>query len=218
MYRTATILSIFYSITECANLQRYDSTDRYPSSTINNLNNQFPFKTGSYGNDIANFPEVTRYPNYSPSYSQSYSPGYNSGYSTTSRYPNYNNNYNNGYSTNNYNTLYSGGSSNVNYNQGYNIQGYNQRPGLQGGYSSYEAPFMRDIGGCINRSPQVGISVESLMGMWYGVELIQHLGADSRIDYARTCIVVHIAEPMDRVSYYYVFLNVDEYSSCRLCI
>ncbi|KAJ2946292.1 hypothetical protein O0L34_g12329 [Tuta absoluta] len=73
---------------------------------------------------------------------------------------------------------------------------------LGGFTSSYEAPFMGNQG-CINRGPQNGIHVDSLMGMWYGVEYIQHLGADSHVfdDYwHRTCIVIHIAEPIERPS------------------
>lgn len=219
MFRIA-ILCLLATIAECANFDRYETTGRYPypSSTISNLNNNFPYKSVNYGSDIANFPEVTRYPNYSPGY----------GYSTD-RYPNYNT----GYSTGSYNTLYSGGTSNVNYNQGYNNAprygaGYGtqygtelgQRPSMQGGYSSYETPFMRDIGGCVNRSPQNGIWVDSLMGMWYGVEVIQHLGPDSRVDYTRTCLVIHIAEPMDRVSVvlYIVFhLTIFLLISIRAC-
>lgn len=270
---------------ECATYPyQYDSTNRYPSSTISSLYTNFPYKTGSYGTDVGNFPEVTRYPNYSPSH------GYSS-YST-SRYPNYSTNYNNGYSTSGYNSLYGPESSNVNYNQNnYNLQrygagygqgvngnyntgygtsgygtpgygtpgygtpgygssgygmsghgtpGYGSNLGLglgtglgsglgtgygtvgygsvgygsglgngygngygtgygTGGYTSYEAPFIRDIGSCVNRSPQTGIWVDSLMGMWYGVELIQHLGADPWFDRTESCIVIHISEPMERV-------------------
>lgn len=187
MYRIFTILAMLYNA-ECANYQRYETTTMFPNyqtpSTISNLYNN-PYNTGRYG-DVANFPEATRYPNYSP-----------------------------GYSTNNYNTystqrpgpfggVYSTQDSTYG-SQGYGSS-YGSSYGSQGnsygrGYSTYEQPFMRDIRDyCVNRSPQNGIWVDSLMGMWYGVELIQHLAGDSRVDYAQTCIVIHIAEPMERVS------------------
>lgn len=56
---------------------------------------------------------------------------------------------------------------------------------------------------CVNRSPQVGIWVDSLMGMWYGVEYIQHSGGFGNpyaYDYARTCIVMHLSEPIEQVT------------------
>lgn len=65
---------------------------------------------------------------------------------------------------------------------------------------------MKDMGYCVNRSPQNGIWVDSLMGMWYGVEYVEHLAGDSRVDLSRSCIVIHIAEPMDRVSSLFIFI------------
>ncbi|KOB68841.1 Uncharacterized protein OBRU01_17836 [Operophtera brumata] len=134
-----------------------------------------------YG-EVANFPEATRYPNYNPGYS-------------TNKY-------------NSYSTQRPGAYGGIYSTQGstYGSQGYGSSYGSQGygnsygrGYSSYEQPFMRDIRDyCVNRSPQNGIWVDSLMGMWYGVEFIQHLAGDSRVDYAQSCIVIHIAEPMER--------------------
>ncbi|XP_053601360.1 uncharacterized protein LOC128670035 [Plodia interpunctella] len=175
MYRIA-FLIIFWTA-ECANYQRYgvSSTENPYStySTIANLYNQYPPKS-TYNSDIANFPEATRYPKY-----------------------------NQGYSTNNYNSystpsgLYKGVYSTQRYGENYGPN-YGQN---FGGYSSYEMPFMTNIRDyCLNRSPQVGIWVDSLMGMWYGVEFIQHLAGDARVDYARSCIVVHIAEPMEQPS------------------
>ncbi|KAL4715272.1 hypothetical protein ACJJTC_007854 [Scirpophaga incertulas] len=165
MNRIAAVFGILTYI-ECASYQRYgESAGILPQhSTITNLYNQYPYKS-SYGNDMANFPEATRYPNFGST------PSYDSGSSV----------YNPG--------------SNV-YNQP--SSGFSQE---YGGYSSYEMPFMKDIRDyCVNRSPQSGIWVDSLMGMWYGVEFVQHLAGDSRIDYMRTCIVVHIAEPIERPS------------------
>jgi hypothetical protein len=190
MYRIAAIFGFLYYI-ECANYHRYgESSGTLPQySTISNLYNQYPYKT-NYNNDAVNFPEATRYPNYSPGYS---TPGYNT-YSTPSSYNNYNTAGTYG-SYNNYNTA----GSNGYYNQpGLSTPGYGQE---YGGYSSYEMPFMKDIRDyCVNRSPQTGIWVDNLMGMWYGVEFVQHLAGDSRVDYARTCIVIHISEPNERVS------------------
>ncbi|KAM3966528.1 uncharacterized protein ACR2FA_012066 [Aphomia sociella] len=176
------VLSIsLYTIVDCANYQRYgETTGRYPShTTVSNLYNQYPSYKDNvpYGSDIANFPEATRYPNYNPSYTTS---SYNT-YSTSNGYYN--------------KPLYPTTSYGNNYGQRYG-QEYSG-----GGYSSYEIPFMKDIRDyCVNRSPQTGIWVDSLMGMWYGVEFIQHLAGDARVDYGRTCIVIHVSEPMDRPS------------------
>ncbi|XP_068628889.1 uncharacterized protein [Battus philenor] len=170
MYGIAAILSTILTLANCASYQRYDETTRYSSyTTVANLYNQYPYKSGSYGSDIATFPDATRYPN-----------PYNSGY-TTSRY-------------NSYNT-----GSNVYMQPGYTTPQYGT--GYGQGFTSYESPFMKNIRDyCVNRSPQTGIWVDSLTGMWYGVEFIQHLAGDSRVDYVRTCIVIHISEPHDRPS------------------
>ncbi|RVE49427.1 hypothetical protein evm_005939 [Chilo suppressalis] len=173
MYRIAFVFGLI-SYIDCANYQRYgEPGGTLPQySTVSNLYNQYPYKN-SYGNDLANFPEATRYPNFSPG-------------QVKSRY-------------NSYETP----RSNVLYNQQFSGNGYSTpRYGQEfGGYSSYEIPFMKDIRDyCVNRSPQMGIWVESLMGIWYGVEFVQHLAGDSRVDYTRTCIVLHISEPMDRPS------------------
>lgn len=187
-------------------------TTPYPTySTISNLYNQYPYKS-TYGSDIASFPEATRYPNYSPGYSTNkYNP-----FSTTNGY------YSGTYSTPTYGSVGQGLGRQYGqtfgqqygqqYGQGYGQnygQSYGQNYGKTygqnyGGYSSYEMAFM---GGdtnnyCVNRTPQNGIWIDNLMGMWYGVEFIQHLAGDARVDYARTCIVIHIAEPMDQVSTY----------------
>ncbi|XP_013167195.1 PREDICTED: uncharacterized protein LOC106117431 [Papilio xuthus] len=163
MYQIAGILIAIFTIVDCANYQRYDTTRQPSYTTIANLYNQYPYKTGS---DIATFPDANRYPNY------------NTGY-TTPRY-------------NSYNT-----GSNV-FLPGYTTPQYNS---YGQGFTSYEAPFMKNIRDyCVNRSPQTGIWVDSLTGMWYGVEFVQHLAGDSRVDYARTCIVIHISEPHDRPS------------------
>ncbi|KAI8430034.1 hypothetical protein MSG28_000473 [Choristoneura fumiferana] len=103
----------------------------------------------------------------------------------------------NAYYQNGYNTpRYAAG-----YGQSYG-QGYGQNPGQNfgQGLSSYELPFVRNNRDyCINRVPQTGIWVDRLMGIWYGVELVQHLAGDSRVDYGRTCIVIHISEPKDEL-------------------
>ncbi|XP_026763918.1 uncharacterized protein LOC113522442 [Galleria mellonella] len=178
MYRILVLWISLCTVVDCANYGRYgETTSRYPSyTTISNLYNQYPTYKGNYGSDIANFPEATRYPNYNPVYNTS---SYNT-YSNSGGY----------YNKPQYPTTRYG-------------MDYGQRYGEEytGGYSSYEAPFMRGIRDyCVNRSPQMGIWVDSLMGMWYGVEFIQHLAGDARVDYARTCIVIHISEPMDRPS------------------
>nr|XP_021191606.1 LOW QUALITY PROTEIN: uncharacterized protein LOC110377175 [Helicoverpa armigera] len=203
MYRNVVVLIVLWATAESANYQRYAEPGdaryaTYSSSSYTTVNpyNQNLYKSGgSYGSDIANFPEVTRYPNYSPG-SSTYSSSYNS------------------YTTPRSNVFYPPGGDitprygDTSYRQGYG-QGYGQTgqgygqvgQGYGTGYSSYEMPFMKNIRDyCVNRSPQQGIWVDSLMGMWYGVEFIQHLAGDSRIDYARTCIVIHISEPMDQPS------------------
>lgn len=170
---------VIFATAESANYQRYgETTGTYPAySTISNLYQQnIPYKS-DYGRDNSNFPEVTRYPNYSP-----------------------------GYSTPSYNTYNTAGSGNGYYNKpGYGVStpGYGQE---YTGYSSYEIPFMKDIRDyCVNRSPQTGILVDSLMGMWFGVEFVQHLAGDSRVDYSDTCILIHISEPVEQVSIFYCF-------------
>lgn len=167
--------TIVYSFVFCASYNRYDSTDRYGSqyTTINNLN-QYPYKYG-YSSDIARFPnDNSRYPNYTPN-----------GYTTKSYYNSGTLNYNNnGYPGSSNNQYYSGST-----------------PRYGDGFSSYEYPFMKNEREyCMNRSPQNGIYVENLMGMWYGVEYIHHLAGDSRVDYTRTCIVMHLSEPAEQVS------------------
>lgn len=173
MYRITLIAALLIGV-KCANYNRFDyTTDRYSSqyTTINNLFNQVPYKPG-YNGDVSRLPnENPRYPNYNPS-----------GYSTKGYYDTNNQLYPaNGLDTNLYNDY--------------------STPRYADGYSSYEFPFMkneRDY--CVNRSPQNGIYIDSLMGMWYGVEYIQHLAGDSRVDYARTCIVMHLSEPAEEVS------------------
>ncbi|XP_041974139.1 uncharacterized protein LOC121729633 [Aricia agestis] len=189
---------------DSATYQRYGESTQYPSYTTNaNLynQNQYGYKS-SYGSDIAQFPEATRYPNYKPGYSTTkpdsslqsgFPPSYNSrvtpGYGFGQSY---------GYGQNTGSYGQNTGSYGSNYGSGYN-QDYSQTYGQ--GYTSYETPFMkynRDY--CVNRSPQTGIWVDSLKGMWYGVEFIQHLAGDARVDYVQSCIVVHISEPLDRPS------------------
>ncbi|CAH0600434.1 unnamed protein product [Chrysodeixis includens] len=194
MYRNVVVLIVLWTTVDCGNYQRYaepgDARYATPSSyssysTVANPYSQYPFKSGSYGSDIANFPEVTRYPNYSPGYSTSKYDSYTTPRSNVFYPPG-------GYSTPRYGDTYGQGSRG--YGQGYGQTGQN----YGNSYSSYEMPFMNDIKEyCVNRSPQQGIWVDNLMGMWYGVEFVQHLAGDSRVDYARTCIVIHISEPRD---------------------
>ncbi|KAI8430029.1 hypothetical protein MSG28_000473 [Choristoneura fumiferana] len=165
--------------------QRYDeSTSGYPAYTSLNGYNQYQ-KHLNY-EDLASLPEGTRYPNYNVQ-------------SSTSRYNSMINSpvSDNAYYQNGYNTpRYAAG-----YGQSYG-QGYGQNPGQNfgQGLSSYELPFVRNNRDyCINRVPQTGIWVDRLMGIWYGVELVQHLAGDSRVDYGRTCIVIHISEPKDEL-------------------
>ncbi|CAK1548422.1 unnamed protein product [Leptosia nina] len=160
---------------------RYGDSTRYPpySTPASGYNqNQFPYKN-TYVSDIAPFPEGTRYPNYSP------------GYSTNRP------NYNSAGSGNVFLTGYNGARGDY----GKNYQGYGFDKNY-GPVSSYERPFFQyNNEYCQNRSPQNGIWIDSLTGMWFGVEYIQHLGGDSRIDFGRTCIVIHISEPNDRNFY-----------------
>ncbi|KAJ8733923.1 hypothetical protein PYW07_014474 [Mythimna separata] len=209
MYRNVLVFIVLWGTVACGNYQRYNEpgdaryatpstwSSSYTTAGSSYSQNQYPYKSATYGSDISNFPEVTRYPNYSPGLSTS---KYNS-YTTqrTNQFyppggditPRYGDTYKQGYGQN--------------YGQGYGQsfgQGYGQDSlGYGTGYSSYEMPFMKNIRDyCVNRSPQQGIWVDSLMGMWYGVEFVQHLAGDSRIDYARTCIVIHISEPVDQPS------------------
>lgn len=147
--------------------------------------NQYPYRT-SYSSDIAQLSDVTRQPNY------------NFGYSTTR--PDIYNPLNSGsvYQKSAYTT------PNYGYGQGYYGQNYGS------GMTSYEMPFMKYNNNneyCVNRSPQNGIYVDSLTGMWYGVEFIHHLGGDSRLDYGNTCIVIHISEPHDKVSFFFILIT-----------
>ncbi|CAG4923932.1 unnamed protein product [Colias eurytheme] len=165
------VLTLLYKSAYCASYQRYDETTQ----------NQFPYKS-NYQSDIAPFPAVTRYPNYSPGYSTSRSNVYGGAGSGNVFFQS-------GYSTPRYGA---GGDYGKTYGQG--NYGY-------GAISPYERPFMQygnDY--CVNRTPQNGIWIDSLTGMWYGVELIQHLAGDSRVEYARSCIVIHISEPNDKPS------------------
>lgn len=163
---------------------------------------------------------------YGPGYGQGVTGGYNTyGYGTsgygTSGYgtPGYGTS---GYGTSGYGTSaygsslgrglgsgYGAGSGTGYGSVGYGNVGYGSELGNgygtgygTGGYSSFEAPFIRDFGSCVNRSPQTAIWIDSLMGMWYGVEHIQHLGADPWTDRTESCIVIHISEPMERVRKY----------------
>ncbi|XP_050673391.1 uncharacterized protein LOC126971237 isoform X2 [Leptidea sinapis] len=184
MYILFTIGFIISGV-NCASYQRYGETTRYPSyTTIANLynQNQFPYKS-NYGSDIASFPEVTRYPNYNLGRSTGSPNVYTSPGSGNAFFQP-------GYTTPRYDAGYDG-----NYqSNGYMDQNY-------GPVSPYERPFMQfNNDYCVNRTPQNGIWIESLTGMWYGVEFIQHLAGDSRVDYARSCIVIHISEPNDRPS------------------
>lgn len=202
MYRNVLVFIVWWSTAECGNYQRYNEPgdaryatpsawgSSYTTAANSYSQNQYPYKSATYGSDISNFPEVTRYPNYSPGVS-------------TSKYDTY--------TTQRSNQFYPPSGDITprygdTYRQGYS-QGYGQAgQGYGTGYSSYEMPFMKNIRDyCVNRSPQQGIWVDSLMGMWYGVEFVQHLAGDSRIDYARTCIVIHISEPVDQVSFVYQF-------------
>lgn len=172
MYQEFVVLTLLLNFVKCANYDRYSSTDRYANqyTTISNLYNQYPYKTG-YGNDIATFPkDPSRYPNY------------NTGYTTKSYYNTNSGSYGNNYYPSEYSTT------------------------RYGDLSAYEFPFMSNQRGfCINRS-QNGIHLDNLMGMWYGVEYIQHLAGDSRVDYTQTCIVLHISEPAEEVRMVIVYI------------
>lgn len=189
MYIVFITLSVLFGIGNCASYQRYDeSTSGYPAYTASNGYNQYP-KHLNY-EDLASLPEGTRYPNYNMQ-------------SSTSRYNNMINSpvSDNSYYQNGYNTPRYAAGYGQSYGQGYG-QGYGQIPGQNygQGLSSYELPFVRNNRDyCINRVPQNDIWVDRLMGIWYGVEQVQHLAGDSRVDYNRTCIVIHISEPKDEV-------------------
>ena len=171
MLRTISIC-LFFTVVNGANYQRYGESSGYSGYTTQSTlynQNQFPYKS-SYRSDIASFPDATRYPNV-------------------------------GYSTQNPNIFSTASSGNVYEKSSYTTptygygQGYNNQ-----GMTSYEMPFLKyNQDYCVDRSPQNAIWVNSLTGMWYGVEFIQHLAGDARVDYGRTCIVIHISEPRDRV-------------------
>ncbi|CAH2268747.1 jg23771 [Pararge aegeria aegeria] len=113
-------------------------------------------------------------------------------YSESNKYPNYK-------------SVYSTGSSNTNYQSGYSTPNYGRGYGYGGQYSQgvspYEVPYVGyNSDYCVNRSPQQGIFVNDLGGMWYGVELIQHLSGDPGVDYEMRCISVHISEPQEKPS------------------
>lgn len=172
-------------VTSACGASFYDST-RFPfTSTANYYSqNQFPYKD-NYGRDIAPFP-VTKYP-------------LNTGYPTSgSIYNTAGNVFLPSYSTPRY------GSDRGNSYGQYGEKNY-------GAISSYEKPFFQyNNDYCQNRSPQNDIWIDSLTGIWYGVEFIHHLAGDARVDYGRTCIVIHISEPNDMVCFlvYLMFLNV----------
>lgn len=197
MYRILTLFCIFYTAESASYQPRYESSTyayQTPSTIANLYNSAYNVR---YEN--TNFPEATRYPNYNPTNkfipTQQPSFGLNTGSTYGTKYgATYGSNSN--YGSNSYGSNYGS----------YGSQAYGR------GYSAYEQPFMRDIRDyCVNRSPQNGIWVDSLMGMWYGVEFIQHLAGDSRVDYARTCIVIHIAEPVEQVRLFYVLLYLTFY-------
>ncbi|XP_026484727.1 uncharacterized protein LOC113392483 [Vanessa tameamea] len=171
------LFSFLFTTANCASYQRYGESSQYSSYTTpsNNYNqNQYPYKT-SYSGDSGGFSEATHY---------------NRGYSTPR--PDM-------YSTPTSGNIYQKPSyttPSYQYGQGYyNGQNYGQ------GITSYEMPFLKyNSEYCVNRSPQNGIYVNGLTGMWYGVEFIQHLAGDARLDYGNTCIVIHISEPRDKPS------------------
>lgn len=170
----------------------YSSNYQYPS--MSPYPNTYQQNRGSYVNDLAIYPDATRYPNYSP--------GSTTGYNSYGSYPitprtDYGSNYGSGYSSN-----YGSGYGSNSFQSPYSTPRYGTAYGGRS-YSPYEMPFMKGSEYCVNRTPQKDIWVDSLMGMWYGVEYVQHLAGDSILDYARTCIVMHIAEPMDRVSSFF---------------
>ncbi|CAF4780201.1 uncharacterized protein LOC125055905 [Pieris napi] len=156
----------------------YGESTRYPSTSSYYNQNQFPYKN-NYGSDIAPFSAITKYP-------------FNTGYST-SRFnsPGTGNVFLPSYTTPRYGSDYG--------------KSYGQYGNMEKNYgpiTSYERPFLGQYNNdyCQNRSPQNGIWIDSLTGMWYGVEFIHHLAGDARVDYGRTCIVIHISEPNDMPS------------------
>ncbi|XP_023940169.2 uncharacterized protein LOC112047317 [Bicyclus anynana] len=113
--------------------------------------------------------------------------------SESNKYPDFKSVYSTGSSNTNY---YQPGYSTPNYGRGY---GYGRQYGQ--GVNTYEVPFAGyNPDYCVNRSPQQGISVSELGGMWYGVEIIQHLSGDPGVDYVKRCIGIHISEPQDKPS------------------
>lgn len=153
----------------CASYQRYDDASLYS-----------PYTTASsvYGQN--------QYPYKTNGYAGDIVP-----YSESDRY--------------NYKSVYSTGSSNTDYRPGYayttpGYRGYEYGRQYGQGVSSYEVPFVGyNPDYCVNRSPQQGIFVNDLGGIWQGVELIQHLSGDPVVEYEKRCIVIHISEPHERV-------------------
>ncbi|XP_045760430.1 uncharacterized protein LOC123864200 isoform X1 [Maniola jurtina] len=172
MYQIFILLSIF-ALAYSASYQRYDDSSQYSTYTTasNGYNSQNQFPyKTNYGSDIGTFSDSSRYPN----------TNYKSVYSTGSSNTNY---YQPAYSTPNYGRNY----------------GYGKQYGQ--GVSPYEVPFVGyNTDYCVNRSPQHGISVSDLGGMWHGVEMIQHLSGDPGVDYVNRCIVIHISEPQEKPS------------------
>ncbi|XP_055638309.1 uncharacterized protein LOC129776601 [Toxorhynchites rutilus septentrionalis] len=47
---------------------------------------------------------------------------------------------------------------------------------------------------CTDLSPQHGLDIEQIMGLWYGNEVITHIGSEDGESIYDTCVVIHLAD------------------------
>ncbi|XP_058451197.1 uncharacterized protein LOC131430330 [Malaya genurostris] len=47
---------------------------------------------------------------------------------------------------------------------------------------------------CTDLNPQTGLDIEQIMGLWYGSEVITHLGHEDGESIYDTCVVIHLAD------------------------
>ncbi|XP_055548662.1 uncharacterized protein LOC129732138 [Wyeomyia smithii] len=47
---------------------------------------------------------------------------------------------------------------------------------------------------CTDLNPQTGLDIEQIMGLWYGSEVITHLGSEDGESIYDTCVVIHLSD------------------------
>ncbi|XP_065078057.1 uncharacterized protein LOC135701216 [Ochlerotatus camptorhynchus] len=47
---------------------------------------------------------------------------------------------------------------------------------------------------CTDLNPQTGLDIEQIMGLWYGSEVITHIGSEEGETIYDTCVVIHLAD------------------------